>query len=309
MNPRVPAFPLSVPTALTVGRAALRMQSVSASSHSSASGPSGVRRDSVQAPEGSVVGFRAETEALRLIRQAEALGVPWRRVLTREIFAEGMLQRFLGSDLKELPLWRALSIIPNALFHSWRVRDLVDRLAWEASAQGSQQARREIAELIHSLTGPQARRWTEEMARAKHYGFAYHRVLELQAVALAAERSRLSGDECIAEICESTGAVRRDAEWALARLESPNRSHALDDAVAQARQEGFDIPQASTELQAFSRLRRFVLRHRIFGPEGQHRRRPGRPRGSRKAKKNPAPSAGETDTLRIESGRPDGGRG
>jgi hypothetical protein len=50
-----------------------------------------------------------------------------------------------------------------------------------------------------------------------------------------------------------------------------------------AREEGFEIPHAATELQAFSRLRRFVLRHRIF------RRKPGRPRGkSRGSRKAPA---------------------
>jgi len=231
------------------------------------------------ASERSIASWPADADALRLIRQAEALGIPWQRVLTREVFAEGMLQRFLGSEVKDLPLWRALSILPNSLFHSWRVRDLVDQLAWEASAQGSQEARREIVSLVNCLSGPRARRWTEEMARAKHYWFAYHRILELQAAALAAERSRSCGEECVLEICESTGAVRGDAEWAVARRTAPERSHALDDAVARAREEGFEIPQAGTELQAFSRLRRFVLRHRIFRREGA--RGPGRPRGAR----------------------------
>jgi hypothetical protein len=217
----------------------------------------------------------AEIEALRLIRQAEALGIPWRRVLSREVFAEGMLQRFLGSQVSELPLWRALSILPNSLFHSWRVRDLIDRLAWEASAQGSREARRELGSLVDCLSGPRSRKWTDDMARAKHYWFAYHRILELQAAALAAERGGARGDQGILEVCESAGCVRRDAQWAVARLNSSKRSHALDDAVIHAREEGFEIPNAPTELQAFSRLRRFVLRHRIF------RRKPGRPRGKR----------------------------
>ena len=224
-----------------------------------------------------VVEWPPEAEALRLIRQAQALGIPWRRILTREISTEGMLQRFLGCEIGELPLWRALAIIPNSLFHSWRVRDLIDRLAWEASAQGSRAARREIASLLNCLSGVRARRWTEEMARAKHYWFAYDRILELQAVALAAERSRAQGKNRIAEVCQSTGSTRSDAEWAVTRLDAPGRSHALDDAVARARQEGFEIPNAASELQAFSRLRRFVLRHRIFRqtPTG----RPGRPQG------------------------------
>src|ERR1041385_5387794 len=79
---------------------------------------------------------RAEMpDALRLIEEAEVIGVPWRQVLKREILVEGMLQRFLGSPIRELPLWRALSIIPGSLFHSWRVRESVDRLCPEASAE------------------------------------------------------------------------------------------------------------------------------------------------------------------------------
>ena len=254
-------------------RAVMRIPSVSMPSEISAP-----RRDFIasgSAPRGESESWPTEIEALRLVRQAEALGIPWRRVLSREIFAEGMLQRFLGSEVEEMPLWRALSILPNSLFHSWRVRDIVDRLSWEASAQGSQEARREMGTLVDCLSGPRSRQWTDDMARAKHYWFAYHRILELQAAALAAERSALRGEGCVGEVCESAGCVRRDAEWAVARLESPQRTHALDDAVMQAREEGFEIPHAATELQAFSRLRRFVLRHRIF------RRKPGRPHGKR----------------------------
>jgi hypothetical protein len=246
----------------------------------------------VPAQDTVVVEWPPEAEALRLIRQADALGIPWRRILTREISTEGMLQRFLGSEVKELPLWRALSIIPNSLFHSWRVRDLVDRLAWEASAQGSREARREIASLVECLSGPQAQRRTEELARVKHYWFAYQHVLELQAAALAAERSRVEEDERTAEICESTGATCRDAEWAVARLADPARSHALDDAVTHAREEGFEIPHAATELQAFSRLRRFVLRHRIFRQKASGRR--GRPRKTAIPQETPRDDASAT---------------
>jgi len=266
-------------------RARLRIPSVSTPSEISAT-----RRSSVaaagSAPRADSEGWPTEIEALRLVRQAEALGIPWRRVLSREIFAEGMLQRFLGSEVDDMPLWRALSILPNSLFHSWRVRDIVDRLSWEASAQGSQEARREMGSLVECLSGPRSRQWTDDMARAKHYWFAYHRILELQAAALAAERSAFRGEACVVEVCESAGCVRKDAEWAVARLESHERTHALDDAVTQARGEGFEIPNAATELQAFSRLRRFVLRHRIF------RRKPGRPQGKRSgSRKKPVPGA------------------
>jgi hypothetical protein len=226
---------------------------------------------------------RDEPDALRLIAQAEALGIPWKRVLTQEILAEGTLQRFLGPDIAELPLWRALCLIPNSLFHSWRVRNLVDRLSWEASAQGSAAARRELAVLFESLTGPRARRLTSETSLAKHYWFAYHRVLELQSVALAAEKVLDEGTLRVSRVCEVTGCGRRDAEWAAERALSPTRSHALDDAMARAREEGFEIPPAQTDLVAFSRLRRFVLRHRLMRQPEQSKasaRKPDRARPS-----------------------------
>jgi hypothetical protein len=207
---------------------------------------------------------REEPDALRLVAEAEALGIPWRRVLTQEILAEGTLQRFLGPDIEALPLWRALCLIPNSLFHSWRVRSLVDRLSWEASAQGAAAARRELAALFESLTGPRARHLTSETSLAKHYWFAYHRILELQSVALAAEKMLDDGAPGVSGLCEATGCGRKDAEWAALRAASPDRSHALDDAMARAREEGFEIPPAETEPIAFSRLRRFVLRHRLL---------------------------------------------
>jgi hypothetical protein len=204
----------------------------------------------------------AEADALRLIEEAEVLGIPWRQVLKREILAEGMLQRFLGSPIPDLPLWQALSVIPNSLFHSWRVRDLLDSLCHDAAAECSQSARRELAYLLECLSGPRARRMSERAVLSRHYRFAYDRVLELQAVALAAERCRAGGAARVQEVVEATGCGRADAEWALARASSPTRGHALDDAVSRVREEGFEIPVAPTELKAFSRLKRLVSRHR-----------------------------------------------
>jgi hypothetical protein len=203
-------------------------------------------------------------EALRVIDQAEALGVPWKQVLEREILAEGMLQRFLGGPIRDLPLWRALAVIPASLFHSWRVRETVDRLCHEASTEGSRAARKELASLIESVSGPHARREAHRTALSKHYRFAYDRVLELQGVAMAAEEARGSGFERVLEVRDATGCSRADAEWAVARLTSPARTHALDSAVRRAREEGFEIPTAPSEIQAFARLKRFVSRHQPF---------------------------------------------
>src|SRR5262249_29630582 len=119
----------------------------------------------------------AGADALRLIEDAEILGIPWRRILKREILAEGMLQRFLGSPIPDLPLWQALSVIPNSLFHSWRVRDLLDSLCHEAAAECSQSARRELAYLLECLSGPRARSMSERAVLSRHYRFAYDRAL------------------------------------------------------------------------------------------------------------------------------------
>lgn len=214
-----------------------------------------------------------KADALRLIDQAEALGVPWKQVLEREILAEGMLQRFLGAPIRDLPLWRALAVIPASLFHSWRVRETVDKLCHEASTEGSRAARKELATLIESVSGPHARRAARRIALSKHYRFAYDRILELQAVALAAEEARAPGFERVGEVREATGCSRADAEWAVARLTSPERTHALDSAVRRARDEGFEIPAAPSEIQAFARLKRFVSRHQPFSGRFSGRRR------------------------------------
>ncbi len=210
---------------------------------------------------------------LRVIAEAEALGIPWQEILSREVFAEGTLQRFLGPQVDDLPFWRFVSILPHTLFDSWRVRHLVDRLCFEASAEGSSAARKELATLLDCLSGVRARSVSREATLAKHSWFAYHRVLELQGIAMAAERISEPRGRRVTAVCEATGASRRDGEWAVARLTSPDRSHALDDAMAQARQEGFEIPRAETEVRAFARLRRYVSRHPMFRERSASRRR------------------------------------
>jgi hypothetical protein len=224
-------------------------------------------------------------DALRLIGEAEALGIPWKEILSREIQAESTLQRFLGTDMRDLPLWRVISILPNSLLHCWRARDLLDRVFWEASAEGSRAARREVTALVDCLTGRRSRRVRESMILARHYWFAYNRVLELQALALAAEKCAAPPESRAVALHESTGAPRRDIAWAIARITSPDRSYVLDDAMARAREEGFEIPRASTEPEAFLRLRRFVTRHDF------------RPRRSRRVRRPTAPDETPEDEL------------
>ena len=49
-----------------------------------------------------------------------------------------------------------------------------------------------------------------------------------------------------------------DAKWALSRAGSPKRGHRLDDAMRRTRDEGFELPQDSSEVGAFRRLRDYV---------------------------------------------------
>ena len=49
-----------------------------------------------------------------------------------------------------------------------------------------------------------------------------------------------------------------DAGWALTRADSARRGHRLDDAMKRARDEGFELPQGSSEVAAYRRLRDFV---------------------------------------------------
>jgi hypothetical protein len=107
---------------------------------------------------------REEPDALRLIAEADALGIPWRRVLTQEILAEGTLQRFLGPDIAELPgepvphPELALPFVEDQV--SWT--DLLGSLGARAAAAGAG------CHALPELTGPRARHLTSE-GLAKHY--------------------------------------------------------------------------------------------------------------------------------------------
>lgn len=51
--------------------------------------------------------------AEHLAAEAEALGIPWEKILAEEILTEGTLRRYLPES-DDLPLWRAISILPNS---------------------------------------------------------------------------------------------------------------------------------------------------------------------------------------------------
>jgi hypothetical protein len=195
---------------------------------------------------------------MELVARAEALGIPWRRVLQEEIAAEGLLQGFLGADVPNLPLWQAIGLLPNTLLQSWRVRARIGRASWEASANGSREAIRELSDLHDHLCGRPRRGATSRSALDRHLCQAYERIRELQAAARAAERAH--GEDLARFVCETAGCSLADAQWAIARASSAERTFALDDAVRHARKEGFEIPQGETELESFVRLKRLVSR-------------------------------------------------
>src|SRR5258708_11875672 len=83
-------------------------------------------------------------DANDLIDVAEALGIPWQRLLETEIQAERELRRTVGEASEEAPLWRVLAALPLSVLDSWRVRERIPALAWEARTGSSRRAPRRL---------------------------------------------------------------------------------------------------------------------------------------------------------------------
>jgi hypothetical protein len=62
----------------------------------------------------------------------------------------------------------------------------------------------------------------------------------------------------VAFVCARTRCGFDDAAWAICREDSPRPGHRLDTAIGKVREEGFQIPRASTEAQSFAALRRII---------------------------------------------------
>ena len=195
-----------------------------------------------------------------LIAVARALGIPWERLIEAEIEAERKLRRFVGEPGSDLPLWRYLSALPTTTLDSWRVRERLAALLREARLTRSGAAVRSIREAIDELCGKRPGSVSDGDALASHLRQAHERVRELARVARAAERSRGDRAERLARVVGRTGCTGADAAWAIARAEAPGRAHAIDDAVRQARAEGFEIPVAESEFHSFLALRKLVRR-------------------------------------------------
>src|SRR5215472_12566981 len=65
---------------------------------------------------------------LEVLERAEALTIPWERILLEEIHAEQTLRRY-ASDVEAMPLETRLAILPVSFLSSWRARDEIQALS------------------------------------------------------------------------------------------------------------------------------------------------------------------------------------
>jgi hypothetical protein len=209
----------------------------------------------------------------RLLEEASALGIPWERILAEEIRAERTLREWLAEN-EDCPLRSAYWILPRSLLQSFRIRDLIAGLSWEASMGGRRDAARQLRSLLEHLSGKSSGHAAagNGAATARHLWFGYHRILALQRICCAARKSRGDYETRLAMVCEATGCAPGDADWAIRRETSRNGHHALDDAMRRAREEGFELPTAESEVRAFRRLQRFVKSSAASGRAGRERK-------------------------------------
>ena len=193
-----------------------------------------------------------------ILAVADALGIPWRRILESEIDTERSLRRSLAGAAAEEPLWRILCALPSSALDSWRVRERVNAMACEARTGRAPASARELQAVFDHLRGKGRNRGASAGPMARHFWLAYQRVQELVAAARAAEKSRGDRATRLKATVEASGCAAADAEWALERSASSRRDHRVDDAVRRARSEGFEIPRAGTAFQSFVLLRKLA---------------------------------------------------
>ena len=258
----VPADEVSVPEALRPARSGGTVAPVS-----SAAG----RVDSVFPRAGTGPAAEGSPGPDR-IAVAEAFGIPWERLLDAEIQAERALRGFVGEPDRDLPLWRFVSALPATALDSWRFRERLAALVRQARLTRSGADLRSVRQAVDELCGRRNGADSQHIL-SLHLALAHERVRELARLARAAERCRGGRGERLSRIVARTGCTDADAAWALDRLETPGRTHAIDDAVRQAREEGFDIPAAESEFHAFLALRKLVRQHPVVRPRVARRRR------------------------------------
>ncbi|MGH9369766.1 MAG: hypothetical protein ACRD3M_19110 [Thermoanaerobaculia bacterium] len=191
-----------------------------------------------------------------------------RRLAEEKLSDDSCRQIFSEFTDAERSLTELLSLLPHSALESWRVRDFVGRLSWQArpgSGNGAQ-ARREIRVLAAYLTG-RCPRMPGAALLAHHLLLAYRRVRELLAIRRCASRCRGTKEERVALVEAKTHCAEDDARWAV-RQEAQRRTHRLDEAVPRARAEGFEIPHGSSEAEAFLRMRDLLVRRGLLRENG-----------------------------------------
>jgi hypothetical protein len=156
-----------------------------------------------------------------LIEVAEALGIPWKRLLETEIHVERELRRTLGEASDEAPLWRVFSALPLSVLDSWRVRERIRELSWEARTGSSKRAARDLRALADHLSGKAAASDRSLDPLFRHFEFAHLRVLELQRVARSAEKARGELVTRVRHVLQNTGCLEPDGRWAFERALAP----------------------------------------------------------------------------------------
>lgn len=205
--------------------------------------------------------------AIEILARAEALGIPWRRLLLGEIDAEQKLQRYLADIEQDCSLRSVLRVLSLSCLNSWRARDQVERLACEARGAADRDAVRQLRMVLRELTGRTNR---DKVAFAAHLWFGYQRVLVLQRVRRAVARSRGTLAERLAFVCATSRCGYDDAAWAAVQEDSPRRGDRFEATVRKVREEGFLIPRAETETRALIEVRR-ILRSSPFSRKRRQR--------------------------------------
>jgi len=200
-------------------------------------------------------GVSEEGPPLEILRYAETLGIPWRRLLLSEIEAEHRLRRHIADVRKDLPLRSAVTILSFSFLKSWRVRDRIEGFACRARGAADGGAIRQLRIVFQSLTGKADR---AQIAFAEHLHFAHERILLLQRARRIAAKSRGTMSERLAFICSTACCSYDDAAWAILQEDSPRRGQRLDAAVRKVREEGFLIPREENEARSLASLRRII---------------------------------------------------
>ncbi|HEX7251913.1 MAG TPA: hypothetical protein VF376_03455 [Thermoanaerobaculia bacterium] len=193
--------------------------------------------------------------AHEILRYAETLGIPWRRVLLGEIEAEQRLRQFVEDIQSECPLPTVLKVLSSSFLDSWRARGRIQSLVCDARGASDPSAVQQLRMVFLSSAGKSE---SDRIAFAEHLRFAHQRILLLQRVRRAAAKSRGTVAERLAFVCASARCCYDDAAWAIREEDSPRRGDRFDSSVRKVREEGFLIPREETEARSLAELRRIV---------------------------------------------------